>query len=890
MAGPTGSTFAVLLKQLRIQARLTHEELAEKASVAVRTISDLERRISLTPRKETVQGLADALELTGTARDEFKAAAREHRVLPAGSAATRALPRDLASFTGRKPELQWLLDAAAGGADAGGAVGIYAIAGMAGVGKTALALRAAHQIAGQFPDGQLYLDLRGYTDGLDALSAQQALASLLRSLGTPDQLIPEDPEERAAFYRSRLARTRTLIILDNALSTAQVRPLLPGTAGCLVIVTSRRSLRGLDDARARALNVLPEADANTLFRTVAGPERVSADAPALAEIITLCGHLPLAIRIIAARLAHRQALRVEDLARQLRHERGRLAHLQDEDRNISAVFGLSYRHLPDPEQHLFRYLALIPGPDFDAHAAANLTDTELDAAGRLLESLLDHNLLMQRTPGRYRFHDLVRVYARTLISPPVTTSRTSIPGGGATAPGAPDTSAGALDRVLDYYLYTAQAADRHFERRIPLAGEPGIVARPRTGPPLDTPEQAQAWLAAELANLDAATYYAAGHHRRAYAIALPAALAEYLRAHGPWTQALALHQCALDSARVISNSRGQADALAHLGVMQRQSGALARAADSLTQALDLYREPGDRHGQAGVLVELAVVQRLTAQYPQAKTSLTQALGLYSELSDRHGQAGALAELGVVQRQTGAFAQAEDTLIGALNLYRELSNRYGEAAVLSYLGSVQWSTGASARAEHSLTAALCLYRELGDRMGQANNLLYLGSVQREAGAYAQARVTLTETLDLYNELGERRGQAGALAYLGVVQRLTSQYAQADDSLTRAVGLFRELGDRGGEAEALNHYAELIAVTGAPVVARGHYVDALRLAREISSSKDEADALDGIAATYRSEGNISEATTHYRQARALYQSLGCTPDAARVQAVLDVLENN
>jgi transcriptional regulator with XRE-family HTH domain len=182
----------VLLKQLRIQARLTHEELAEKASVAVRTISDLERGISLTPRKETVQGLADALELTGTARDEFKAAAREHRVLPAGSAATRALPRDLASFTGRKPELQWLLDAAAGGADAGGAVGIYAIAGMAGVGKTALALRAAHQIAGQFPDGQLYLDLRAYTDGLDALSAQQALASLLRSLGTPDQLIPEE--------------------------------------------------------------------------------------------------------------------------------------------------------------------------------------------------------------------------------------------------------------------------------------------------------------------------------------------------------------------------------------------------------------------------------------------------------------------------------------------------------------------------------------------------------------------------------------------------------------------------------------------------------------------------------------------------------------------------
>lgn len=890
MTGPNSSTFAVLLKQLRIRARLTHEELAEKSRVAVRTISDLERGISTTPRKETVQRLADALELIGTVRDEFEAAAREHRASIAGPPTTRTLPRDLASFTGRKPELRWVL-AAAGPADAVGAVGIYAIAGMAGVGKTALALRAAHRLAGQFPDGQLFLDLRGYTDGLDPLSAQQALGSLLRALGTPAQLIPEDPEERAAFYRSRLAGTRTLIILDNALSTAQVKPLLPGTAGCLVIVTSRRSLRGLDDARALALEVLPEADAITLFRTVAGPDRVSADDPALAEIIALCGHLPLAVRIIAARMAYRKALRVEDLARQLRHERGRLAHLQDEDRNMTAVFALSYWHLPDLEQHLFRYLGLIPGPDFDAYAVANLIDAELDIAGRLLESLLDHNLLIQRTPGRYRFHDLVRVYARTLTSTPATTGRTSVPGAGAAAStGAPDTPDAALDRVLDYYLYTAQAADRRFERRTPLASEQAAVARPRVGPPLNTLEQVQVWLSAELANLDAATYYAAGHDRPGCAIALPAALAEYLRAHGPWTQALALHQCALDTARAIGSRRGQADALAHLAVVQRQSGALALARDSLTQALDLYGEPGERHGLAGGLVELAVVQRLTAQHPQAEASLTRALDLYRELSDRHGEAAALAELGVVQRQIGAFAQAEDTLSGALGLFRELGNRFGEAAVLSYLGSVQWSTGATARAEHSLTGALRLYHELGDRMGQANNLLYLGCVQREAGAYPQARATLTETLDLYTELGERRGQAGALTYLGVVQRLTSQYTQADESLTRALALFRELGDRGGEAEALNHYAQLIAVTSSPLAARGHYNDALRLAREIRSAKDEADALDGIAATYRSEGNISEAAGHYRQARALYLSLGCTADAARVQAVLDTMDSS
>ena len=596
-------SFGEMLSQMRTKALLTYEDLAKAANVAARTISDLEQGVHLTPQTKTVLQLADALGLAGPARDEFVRAAHGR---PPGSVTTRTLPRDIASFTGRGSELRHLVDAAE---RLGDVAGICVIEGMAGVGKTALAVRLGHHVANRFPDGQLFLDLRGYTPGFDPLSAGDALSYLLRSLGVTSELVPHDTEERAAFFRSRLAGTRTLIILDNAASAAQVRPLLPGTAGCLVIVTSRRSFWGLDDAYTVGLDVLSRSEAIELFRRIAGPDRVAADDPALAAIVALCGHLPLAVRIIAARLAHRRALRVEDLVEQLRKEHNRLEYVQDEDRNMTAVFAMSYSNLPGREQDMFRHLGLIPGPDFDAFAAANLTGTDLHETKRLLDSLVDHNLLNEHVAGRYRFHDLVRAYARTLGSMPVTGS--GLPAG--------DTEA--LDRLMDYYAYTAQSADRRIERRMPRADEVGVVpSPPLAAPHLDTSERAQAWISTELANLDAATRYAAGHRRPGHAIALSAALAQYLRVHGPWAQALALHEVALDAARGTGDRGGQAAALADLGSMQRTTGAIGQAEESLSQALDLYDELGDHHGQARTFAELGVVRRLTGNYEGLMTA------------------------------------------------------------------------------------------------------------------------------------------------------------------------------------------------------------------------------------------------------------------------------
>jgi DNA-binding SARP family transcriptional activator len=329
------------------------------------------------------------------------------------------LPADTGAFTGRDREVHQLLALARETAHgpAAGRVTVCAIDGMPGVGKSALALHAGHRLREQFPDGQLFIDLRGHAPGIGPLATGEALDWLLRSLGVPPQSVPQDTAERAALYRDRLAGTRTLIVLDNAAGTAQVRPLLPGAPGCLVLVTGRRRLTGLDDAHVLALDALSEPEAIALLLTAAGPGRIPRSHPSLAELTALCGRLPLTVRIIAARLRHHRALRVEDVVDRLRDEQHRLALLQDEDRSLTAAFDLSYRHLADEEQRMFRCLGRMPGPDVDTRSAAGLSGNDHRTTERLLEALLDHNLLVQHAPGRYRLPDLLRLYAGALPSP-----------------------------------------------------------------------------------------------------------------------------------------------------------------------------------------------------------------------------------------------------------------------------------------------------------------------------------------------------------------------------------------------------------------------------------------------------------------------------------------
>jgi len=885
MPAPAPGSLGWLLREVRERQGLTREVLAGISGVSVTTISELELGITVRPHRATVRKLADALGLSGDELASFEEAgrrgvpARKARPAPdsqrdvrsgadvaaspisgltvAQGMATRALPYPIRSFTGREGELAELAGVLS---DAGG-TGIRAIQGMPGVGKTALAVQAAHQAAGSFPGGQFYIDLQGHTRGLRPLKPDEALRSVLHNcLGMPNEVIPRKLDERAAVYRSLLAGTRTLILLDNAASSAQVRPLLPGDPGCAVIVTSRQNLRGLDDAEPLGLGILPDDEAVALFRTTAGPERFPADDPDLVRIAGLCGGLPLAVRIIAAWMRYRPLLTASDARELLSDGRERLAHLRSEDLSVRAAFELSYGRLPDAEQRMFRRLGLIPGLDFDARAAASLAGGD---AWPLLESLVDHNLLTQHARGRYRLHDLVRAYARSLAA----REGTAVSG-----------------RLLDFYLHAAQAADVHFERRSPGPGQVRPVSAPASAPLPGTAGQARAWVSTELANLNAAARHAASSGRADFTISLSMALAQYLRVYGPWPQGILLHRLAGAMARETGDSEGQAAALVHAGVLHRQLGELRADKAALSQASGLYRRLGNRRGLAAALLELGVAKRLSDMAEDGGRDLSEALALYRELGDRHGEAGALAELGGLQRQTGEFEAALENLRQALGLFRGLGIRYGKAFTLGYLGSVQWTTGATEEARKSLDGALEIYRERGDPIGQANMLMFLGGVCKDAGLLEEAAAALEEARCLYAAAGYRRGVAGVLTYLGDVQQLNGDPEAAERSVSQALELFREVGDSGGEAEALNHYAALAMAKGAADEALARYEQGLKTARQIGSRKDEADALAGIARAHTFTGDVPQARASYQQALDLYESMHLDADAERVRQAL------
>ena len=377
----------------------------------------------------------------------------------------RQLPAAAGYFTGRGAEMAWLTAMASRcdpRAAAGDTVVLSAIDGMAGIGKTALAVHAAHRVSDQFPDGQLFVDLHGYDKGHPPREPGDALGMLLRALQVPAQRIPEDTQERAALYRQRLAGSRTLVLLDNVADEAQVRPLLPSAPGCLVLVTSRRRLKGLDDARSVSLGLLTPLDAAALLHAVAGPDRAPTEDPLLDEIAHRCGRLPLALRIAGALVRHRPAWSTEHLAALLRDEHRRVPALSDGERDLATVFDLSYTGLSGRHQLLLRRLGLVPGPDADAYAGAALLDTDPDTATGLLEDLVDHNLLIAHAPGRYRLHDLIRAHARTLAATDPASER-----------------AAALDRLLRYYAHTAHSASIPITRRPRSApGGPAPVRAP----------------------------------------------------------------------------------------------------------------------------------------------------------------------------------------------------------------------------------------------------------------------------------------------------------------------------------------------------------------------------------------------------------------------------
>ena len=861
--------FSGLLRRLRARAGLTQEELAEAAGLSTRSVSDLERGVTLTARKDTARLLAEALGLEGSGRAEFEARARGRSPaggLPAGGGvgATRTLPRDVALFTGRERELRQLV----GAVGLSKVVRIHAIGGMAGVGKTALAVHAAYKLAPHFPDGQVFLPLHGHSPGQRPVDPAEALASLLRTAGVNPQQIPPDLEARMGLWRHHLADKKLLLLLDDAVGSEQVRPLLPGAPGSLVLVTSRRHLVALEDSQAISLDTLPPDEARLLFARLAARPDLEPTDPAVEEVARLCGYLPLALGMMARQLHHHPAWTTADLAADLATARDRLELMAAENLSVAAAFDLSYQALPEEQQQLFRRLGLHPGTDIDGYAAAALDDSGLAAARRNLAGLYDHYLLAEPSRGRYRFHDLLREHARALAD--------ADPAAG---------HAAVIDRLLGYYLHTARAADTYLARRAPAAVPAVTASAPAHAPGLSTMEDAVTWMTAERLNLHALGTAATSLGHPGCAMAIPAAMHGFLRTQGYWDDALALQRTALNAARRQGDSLAEAGALSDLGDMQFMTGAYSAATVSLNRALEIFHSHENRLGEAVALKCLGFVQYETGENTAAIASLSRALECYREAGNQIEEASTLGSLAVVQQVTGDYPAAIANQMRALELHRALGNTFGEANALNFLGVVQEATGDHAAAAASQEQALELNRALGNRFGEANALNHLGVVQEAIGDHAAAAASQAKALELYRDLGHRMGEANALNSLGALARATGDYSAGAGHLEQALKLFRDLGILQGEAEVLNTIGELSLAASQPAEAQARHEQAAAIAGQIGMPSEQARALEGIGRCHLHNGRREDAAAALRQALAIYRRI----ELPRVQGVAATLRD-
>ncbi|MBR7838241.1 tetratricopeptide repeat protein [Actinospica durhamensis] len=825
-----------------------------------------------------------------------------------GDRTPNQLPADVRTFTGRGRELERLLaeaDEARQGTEAGMVV-ISAIDGMAGIGKSALAIHAAHRLGEWFPDGRLFVDLRGFTPDQDPMTPEEALGYLLRSLDVAPRQIPRDLGERAAYYRSRLAGTKTLILLDNAANSAQVRPLLPGAPGCLVLITSRAVLSGLDDASLLSLDALPDEDAIALLHKVAGPGRGPEGDPAIAELIALCGNMPLPIRIAAASLRHPGAPQIAALVAQLRDGAGRLERLRDDERNLTALFDASYGSLDAGEQHMFRCIARVPGPDVDVYAAANLAGLDLPAARRVLESLLDQNLLVQHAADRYRMHDLLRSYATGLEGAELAAQYEAARG-----------------RLLDYYLCAADAAVRHLDPTRTGKAGPGPAASQT--PVLSARADALAWMQTEQANLVAAVGLAAATDPLR-AIALVGCMGPFLLLHGPWTQAAALHRKAADLAAGLGERELEAEALFRLARIMNVSGQLPVAAHLCEQALERYAEVGALGGQANALCELGRIKHVGGDLSTAAELIERAVAIFRDTEDLQGEATALIELGRVRQLFGQAEVVVGLLQRALELLRRTGYRLGEANTLidlayalmiaggyaqaaEYAGQAQaiYQSQESAHGEANALglrgqilvwlgdheAAGALYQrkleidvKIGFRQGEAIALWGLGHVGLAAGDLAEAAGLFQRSYAIFEEGGYALGQADALHGLARTRSASGDHDGAATILERSLAMFRDSEDVQNQAAVLNSIGALTHETGQARAALDHHRQALELAREASSPLDEARALDGVARCLETLGERDGARRELGAAVKLYRQLG-VPEAGSAAERLSVL---
>ena len=726
------------LAQRRKAVGLTQEQLAERLGVERTTVVRWERG-QTQPQPWLRPRLAAALGVSADRLEELLAP-----VIPPGSPGPAAVPRQLpatvAGFTGRAAELAALtriLDEP--GADAPGAVVISAIAGTAGMGKTTLALHWAHQVADRFGDGQLYVNLRGFDPAGTPMSTAEAIQGFLDALGVSPQRIPASAEAQAGLYRSLLADKQMLIVLDNARDEQQVRPLLPAGPGTLVLVTSRRQLSGLAAAnggRLISLGVLSEPEACQLIAARVGHARALGEPGAITQIARLCGYMPLAVTVAAARAAARPHLPIGALSDELRDAAGQLAVLDTGDpaASVRTVLSWSYQQLNPEAARMFRLLGLQSGPDISIPAAASLAGTNGPEARRILDELAHDCLITEHVPGRYVFHDMLHAYAASQAH--------------ATDDGQDRREA--IGRILDYYLHTSHAAALLLNptcSRLALA-LPRLGVKPEE---LTDCGQAMAWFEAERHVLLAAITVAAEKGFDVHAWQIPRTMTTFLARRGHWQQWLASQCAAVAAATRLGNAAAQAEARLFLAAACTNLGDYDQARSHQASSLELYQRLGNRLGEANTRQNLGALAARQGRYADALRHAEQALRIYEAIGEKVPQAGALNDVGWYHGLLGDYQQARVFCRQSVALCAETGDSWTEGLAWDSVAYAEHHLGNHAEAAACYQRALALLRQASDRFSEAGVLARLGDTRQAAGEPAQALEAWQQALVVFEDL-------------------------------------------------------------------------------------------------------------------------------------------
>jgi len=890
--------FGERLRQLRERAGLTQDELGSLVDRDARTIRSWEKGSSLPPA-ERARKLALELGLTGIEGGDFiTLATGGDPAQMAIASAARTLPRDVPSFTGRDHALQALKAAAADAPDSGGVPQICVIHGMPGVGKTALAVHMAHEVAASYPGGQFSIDLYGHSvEYRRPVEPRDALSALLMVAGVPSEKIPADLDDLARTWRHWTAEHKVLLLLDDAWDADQVGPLLPGSSGNLVLITTRNDLLGLHDVTDVFVEEMPEEDAALLFTRVAGRPGLDPRSREVTDVVGKFGGLPIVITPMAAQLRKHRQWPPSNLI-DLHNRIGGLNVRPTRTARVADWFDLSYRNLPDGLQRLFRLLALHPGPELDADTVAALAGSDPTSVLEQLEELYGYHLIREPATNRYRFHDLVREFAqaRAAQDPPA------------------DRKA-AEHRLLDYYLFMASTADQLLTGIAPTGIQNDPIPRPHHAPTLRDRDDAFGWLDDNRDQLHAAAEYAYAHGYREYAKLIPAYLDEYLLRHGHWNQACDLHQLALRAASEAgpwaegggpagartegggpgawteggpaeADRAARARALLSLGGIWHQLGDLTAEIRDLREALALYKDVADKVGQARALRKLGAGYLAIGDYPQTADVWSAALDLFRRLGDKRSEFEMLGRLGVVQYEQGDTSAALASLSAARDMCAELDDPVGQANALCYLGIIQADRGEFDDAIDGITTAMSIFQGLGDNWNVAGARYFLGTVLRLAGQLAVSRHQLDLALAAYLEAGDSYDEAGVRNQIGQLETAQGEFGTARINLDQALRLYADYGGEGSETgrlEVLNSLGELAVAAGDPLEAERH----LRTAREIATDRqvprELARAWAGTGQAQRLAGRRDQAAESLRTALAIYERLE-SPEAGRIARLL------